>query len=276
MDRRCVVLLVSFLCSASFAAAETMPRNGTFTGYFFVDRWDQGVFACFFVKPGLTKQLQQEDWHPISLSCDEIKHPMNPGAAMIHQINKVAPVPKPAFEIRLKLDKRQIAFGTDTTLRIKVRNNSDQPLQIHRRDFNLLTTVHKRGTHPDHEVERDEIYDCFKNLYGFGRRDSMLRATMTEALFTNQGVIEMRRGAPVLTRKTGGKRVGLYAEQRPTIPKDKTKEFVYSIGHGWLINEYELQIQYRLREDEKAKQAIPYIMSPPVSLDVGTPKHNGK
>ena len=89
---------------------------------------------------------------------------------------------------------------------------------------------------------------------------------MVDALFTNEGQIPMYRGAPRLEIKKDGKwkMAGLYDEQRPEIPSEQSVEFVYTIGEGWLINEYELQVRYRPREKLEAQ----YILSPPLSFDV--------
>jgi len=186
---------------------------------------------------------------------------------MIHQIDNVARADDPPLKITLTLDDKTIVFGGETKLHIKVTNTSDNPIELYRRSFLLRTTVHKRGKHPDHEVTRDEIYDCFNNSYGFGFRSKrILRATTNDALSTNRGAIQMRGGAPVVIVDKDGKpkHAGLYDEDRPIIAGNASREFVYSIGSGWLINEYELQIHYRPRK----KMSVPYILSPPVSFDV--------
>jgi hypothetical protein len=256
------------LLFANVTTAESMPRNGTFTGYFFTDRWGQGVFDIFFVKPELVEQLAGKSWRPIVVTSNDIQQPMNPGAAMIHQIDKVARVDDPPLKIALTVDAKSIAFGAETKLHVKVTNTSDQRVELYRRDFLLCTTVHKRGTHPDHAVARDEIYDCFNNSYGFDfRTKQILRATMNDALFTNDGAIQISgRGVPALIVDRGGKakHADIYDEDRPTIPGNASREFTYSIGLGWFINEYELQIHYR----PPVKMPVPYILSPPLSFDV--------
>jgi len=257
------------LLSANFATADETPRNRTFTGYFFTDRWGQGVFDIFFVKPELIEQLTGASWRPIAVTAHDFEHPGSGWAGMIHQIENVARVDDPPLKIELTVDAKSIAFGAETKLRIKVTNTSDHRVELDRRDFYLLTTVHKRGTHPDHEVERDEIYDCFRRSYGYSRT---LRATHNDSLFTNDGAIQISsRGVPALIVIRDGKAkhaADIYDEDHPTIAGNASRTFTYSIGSGWFINEYELQVHYRPRE----KMSVPYILSPPLSFDV-TAKH---
>ncbi len=262
-----LIAIVAALLFANVATAETLPREGAFTGYFFRDRWGQGVFDIFFVKPELIEQLVDKSWRPIVVTSGDIRQLMNPGAAMIHQIENVARLEDPPLKITLTIDANSIIFGAETKLHIEVTNTSDQPVQLYRRDFRLHTTVHKRGTHPEHDVTRDEIYDCFNSSYGFGLGTKrIVRATYNDALFTNDGTIQMFGGAPRVTvvRERVTKTAGLYDEDRPSVAGNASNDFTYSIGAGWLINEYELQVQYRPREN----MTVPYILSPPLSFDV--------
>jgi hypothetical protein len=258
------------LLFANVATADEAPRKETVTGYFFTDRWGQGVFDVFFVKPELIGQLAGTSWRPLVVTSNDIEHPGSGWAGMIHQIEKVARVDDPPLKIELTVDAKSIAFGAETKLRIKVTNTSDHRVELDRCDFDLRTTVHKRGTHPDHEVERDEIYDCFRMSYGYSYSHT-LRATHNDSLFTNDGAIQISdRGVPALIVERDGKAKHAYTYDvdHPTIAGNASSEFTYSIGRGWFINEYELQIHYRPHE----KMSVPYILSPPLSFDV-TPKH---
>jgi hypothetical protein len=257
------------LLFANVATADEAPRKETVTGYFFTDRWGQGVFDGFFVKPDLIGQLTGTSWRPLVVTSNDIEHPGSGWAGMIHQIEKVARVDDPPLKIALTVDAKSIAFGAETKLRIKVTNTSDHRVELDRRDFVLLTTVHKRGTHPDHEVERDEIYDCFRMSFGFDFRT--LRATHNDSLFTKDGAIQISgRGVPALIVIRDGKAkhaADIYDEDHPTIAGNASRTFTYSIGSGGFINEYELQVHYRPHE----KMSVPYIPSPPLSFDV-TPR----
>ncbi len=256
---------VLFLSTA--VGTETLPRTGTFTGYFFVDRWGQGVFDIFFVEPSLHETISKRLWRPIRLTTDDIRQPMNPGAGMIHQITRLEEVVEPPLNITLALDSRSLKFGEHGRLHVTVRNSTEQPVELYRRDFHLRTTVNKRGVDPERQIERDSIYDSMANPYGFAIESKcLLRATMSTALFTNDGDIRMREGAPALfvARSDGDRPAGLYDEQRPMLQPGQPVDFMYAIGAGWLVNEYELQISYRPRENT----AVPNILSPPLSVDV--------
>jgi hypothetical protein len=206
------------LLLANVATADEPPRKVTVTGYFFTDRWGQGVFDVFFVKPELIGQLAGTSWRPLVVTSNDIVHPGSGWAGMIHQIDKVTRVDDPPLKIALTVDAKSIAFGAETKLRIKVTNTADHRVELDRSDFVLLTTVHKRGTHPDHEVERDEIYDCFNRSYGYSRT---LRATHNDSLFTNDGAIQISdHGVPALIVIRDGKAkhaADIYDEDHPTI-----------------------------------------------------------
>ena len=268
MHRRSFLVGASFLAIAlDRLAAESLPRKGTFTGYFFVDRWGQGWFDFLFVAPELKDRIPQQSWRPIKLTTSDIHQIMNPGAGLIRRIDRIEELSEPTLQVKLSVDRKAIAHGQSTTVHVLVENHSDSKVELYRRDFRLLTTVHRRGEDPAGKVDRDEIYDCFNNPYGTGfEKDSLLRATMSDSLFTNDGRIKMFRGAPTLQVEREGmwKRAELYDEEYPVIPPRESVEFAYAIGEGWLINEYELQIRYCPREEMGA----PYVLSPPLSFDV--------
>jgi len=264
------VLLLSF----SLSRAEEAPGEGTFTGYFFVDRWNQGVFDTFFVEPDLVDQFATQPWRPLTVVATEINQPANPGAAMIHKIQRIEPAGDTLLRITLAVDDDTIGFGQDTRLRVVVENTTKHSIELHNRHLLLRTTVHTRGTHPTDDVARDEIYDAFRNDY-FDDSDlenrrnpskRILRATLAEPLLTTGGEIKMRDGRPLLMIEKDGKEkhADLYDEALPTIDAGESQEFVFSIGKGWLINEYELQVSYQLRDEE----TVPFVFSPPVSFNV--------
>jgi len=262
-----LILAAAISMLANVASAELIPTGGTFTGYSFTDRWDQQVFDIFFVEPRAAKKLENNDWRPITLTTDDIRAD-DGGVGMIQHVEKVASIVDPDLKFTLILDKNSIPFGGETKLHVMVENTSDKPIKLDRRNIGLRITVHKRGLHPDRRVKRDEIYDCFNRSYRFNiPSERILRATMTTAMFTNTGMIQMRDGAPnvFIEREGEIKLAGLYDEDHPAIAAKSSREFVYSVGSGWLINEYELQIHYTLREKFLG---LYYILSPPVSFDI--------
>jgi hypothetical protein len=249
--------------------ADLAPNRGTFSGYFFLDRWGQGVFGVFFVEPQLARDLSKREWGPIRLTSNDIRQPMNPGAAMIHQIENVESLPEPELRIRLSIDRRTIQFAGHTKLRLTVENMSDRAVELRRGSFWLAVTVRTRGTHPQREVDRDETYDCFNNPYGMLHGSTaVIRATMTCALLTNQGEIQMRSGAPVLMIRTHGVLKIVFAgtqhEQWPDIAAGESLTCTYTIGTGWLVNEYELQVKYLQGEKREPR----HIVSRAESFDV--------
>lgn len=171
--------------------------------------------------------------------------------------------------LELKLDDKSIVYGGETQLRVKVTNKSDQPIELKRHELSLRTTVRKRGIHPKHEVKRDETYDCFKSAYSFGLppEERRLRATSGEKLFTSTGCVGMYNGMPSLVIEKDGvlKHASHNDAERALIAGNTSQEFIYSIGSGWYINEYELQVNYYYSFKTMSLRSI---LSPPLSFDI--------
>ena len=262
-----VMFLLIFLMISSYAFTEKLPTKGTFEGYFFIDRWGQGVFNYFFVSPELSNSLDKLKDNPLRIVATEINQPMNPGGAMILKIESINPLAKPHLQLGLDVSKQVIGYGKQTKLTVVIENNSDKPVSLYRRDLLLAISVNKRGVLPDQKVDRDAIFDVFNNPY-FDEKSNLicLRATTYVKLFTDKGEISMVNGHPDLyiLKEGGKKRVGIYDEEKRIVSPGKSVSFSYQIGQDWLVNEYELQLKYRPRE----KTSIEYILSKPLAFDV--------
>ncbi|MFA5795499.1 MAG: hypothetical protein WC980_10600 [Candidatus Brocadiia bacterium] len=281
-----IIILVLALFSGLIilSQAEDMPNQGVFRGYFFVDRWGQGVFDYLYVDPGLFPQLKQDEWRPVTVTATSIVQWMNPGGAMIKKISQVELPEQPQFNIKLGLINETITYGGSAILWVGITNNSKSNHTLYKRDLKLNITVHKRGTLPGGEkVERDTIYDCFNNPYDDDAVKCM-RATVSLALVMNNGKINMENGNPQLYPPKSIKQItdtsGPYpkirlvetepkivdGEKQETLARGKSTTLFYQLGDDWLINEYELQASYRPypTNDE-------YVLSKPISFDVKAP-----
>jgi hypothetical protein len=263
--RLLLALIIAGTCARLLA--DDAPTKGEFVDYFFVDRWNQGVFGSFYVDPDLHKTLRHEAWCPTKIEATEINQPMNPGGAMIRRLKSAHSLPPAKLQIQIKLDSPRVAYGSNAVLTVSISNGWDKPISLYRRDLLLAITVHERGTSPAGKPKRDEIFDCFNNPYHeFITKTQLLRATTYVKLFTDKGTIRMQKGNPdlVVLKQGESKRAGLYDEDKRTLEPGASLVFQYAIGTGWYINEYELQVRYRPRENIGVK----CVMSKPVSLDV--------
>ena len=55
--RSFLVGILTTVAAAGAVKGDTLPRKGTFTGYFFVDRWGQGWFDFLFVADDLKESV---------------------------------------------------------------------------------------------------------------------------------------------------------------------------------------------------------------------------
>lgn len=231
------VLGILLAVSCGRVTAEALPRHGEFVGYLFRDRWGQDVFDYFYVAPNVTRQLKpsSNSWEPIRLNCSEIRQPMNPGGAMIHRIDEFTRLDSPGMKLTLELEDDTVSLKDRLVVQVTVENELDKPFKLTRGGLGLRITVAARGTPPD--GERDEIFCCSRNQYGYGNMEhKRIRATVHENMsFTAE------------------------------IPGGVSREFSHVVKTDLLANEYELQVLYRPRE---GAFPVPYILSPPVSLDV--------
>ncbi|MDB5336136.1 MAG: hypothetical protein JWN70_1755 [Planctomycetaceae bacterium] len=269
--RTSLIVVIASLVLINIAAAEFFPATGTVIGYFHTDRWGQGVCDGVFVKSELTKELTTKSWRPVSVTYTGIAQPIIPGGALITRIQKVTPGIEPLQKISLTLDKKSINFGSTTKLHVKFVNASDEPFRLSIDDYQMTITVHQRGTHPKHAVERDSIYDSHKNQIQVDARSKpFLRAARGCQLSIDPGSIRMRRGDPELTteRYVEEKPTENGGDTRPFIPAKSSREFIYTLGEDWFVNEYELQVVYYLRD----KSSPGIILSPPLSFDVTAKK----
>jgi len=270
------ILLNVLLMIPSRGAADDMPREGTFTSYFFVDRWKQPRFDIFYVEPRFSEELSAKGWRPLVITSKNIHQCGNPGGAMIREIERVEIVGEVPLQIELELPKSRVRYGGAAKLAVKVKNLSDRRVEVYRRDLLLNITVHERGRLPRGDPPRDVTYDSQKDPYYDWQKDAdtravacarfFLRSTSSVPLFTDPGEISMLEGSPDLYIDKGGERkgAGLYDEVKTVIAPRKSAPLGYRIGSGWLVNEYELQVQYRL----PSPRTVVYILSRPIPFDV--------
>lgn len=270
-----IVSLLTMTCCQTYG--ETLPREGAFTGNFFVDRWGQGVFDIFFVAPEFIEDMPKNSTLPIKLTTKNIRQWMNPGGAMIHQIERLETLTEPPLKIALKVDTKAIDFGERTKLHVQVENVSDRPIKLYRRQFHLMTTIHRRGTHPKYKIGHDEIFDCLHSTYV--SRDGkirVVRATSTTDLLTDDGELRSALGSPglVIQREGEWKAADIYDTQYPVISPGKSVEFTYDICGEWLINEYEFRAVYKHWSTENTDTFV--ASSAPLSFDVTDTKNGTK
>lgn len=247
---------------------DDMPREGTFAGYFFVDRWKQPRFDVFYVEPRLTDELSAKGWRPLRIASKNIHQGGNPGGAMIRDIEKVDIVEGVPLQIELELSKGRVRYGDAAKLLVKMTNVSDKRVELYRRELLLRITVHERGRLPRSKPVRDFTYDSDKDPYTLDVASArfFLRASSCLHLFSDPGEVSMLEGSPFLYIEKRGerKRAGLYDEVKTVIAPEKSATFGYRIGSGWFVNEYELQVQYR----PPSASTVPYILSKPIAFDV--------
>ena len=277
MTTRRIILAMALL--ASFGAhvfAEMVPPSGEFTGYYFLDRWNQGVFGPLFVSPDLHKALKQSTWCPIRIKATDIYQPMNPGGAIIRSIASTIALPPPRIKIQLDIDKPVLSHGSLGILTVSLTSAWDKPIDLYRRELDLAITVHKRGVIPEGKPYGDGIFDSFNNCYiAYPATGDLCRATYYGVtLFTDDGDICMQNGSPrlIIQKNNESKSADLYDEDKRTLMPGETLAFHYSVGEDWLINEYELQAQYYSPEDIGGN----YTLSKPLSLDVVAPEKQGQ
>lgn len=269
MPRLILALLVSVLSViARVGYGDDTPREGTFVGYFFVDRWKQPRFDTFYVEPRFTEELSAKQWRPLRIISKSIHQAGNPGGAMIRQIEKVEVVEGVPLQIELEVSKSKVGYGEAAKLLVKMRNVSDTRVELYRRELLLRITVHERGRLPRSKPVRDFTHDSDKDPYTLDVASArfFLRASSCLHLFSDPGEISMVEGSPSLYIEKGGERklAGLYDEVKTVIGPQKSATFGYRIGSGWFVNEYELQVQYR----PPATSTVPYILSKPIAFDV--------
>jgi hypothetical protein len=272
---RKILLALIVVGTCSTLLADLAPTKGKFLDYFFVDRWGQGIFGSFYVDPDLHKALKRDTWCPIKIEAIRISQPMNPGGAMIRRLKSARALPPAKLQIKLESDSHRVTYNHKAVLTVSVTNGWDKPIGLYRRDLLLAITVHKRGTTPQGKPKHDEIFDCFNNPYhDFAGKTQLLRATMYEKLFTDKGDIRMKEGNPelIIQKESESKRAGLYDEDKRTLEPGASAIFRYTIGTGWYINEYELQVRYRPRENI----GVEFVVSEPMSFDVISPERIGQ
>ncbi len=260
--------MIAVLATASAALGDIAPREGTFTSYFFIDRWGQPVFDRFYVDPGLVKELSAKGWYPVTIVAKDIDQPYNPGGAMIRRIERAELAREAPLQLELNLATNRVRYGEATKLTVTLRNVSSEPVKLYRRDFLLSITAHKRGRHPLGDPVRDHMYDSQKNPYvDRARKLRFLRSTRYLHLFTETGDIRRDIGGLRLFAEKEGERKGAAPHDQifTVIPPGEVSRCDYSIGSGWHINEYELQLKYRPRPPT----AVEYILSKPIPFDVG-------
>ena len=154
---------------------------------------------------------------------------------MIHRIDRISRIDSTGLKLTLRVEDDKIGLDDELTVHVTVENESDGPVRLKRDALMLQITAASRGVSPN--GERDEIFCCQKNQYGFG-------------------TIKHQR-----IRATGHEKLAFTAE----VPRGASREFSHVVKTDLLANEYELQILYRPRE---GTFPVPYILSPPVPLDV--------
>jgi hypothetical protein len=248
-------------------AAETLPREGTFSGYFHIDRWKQPVFDIFYVDPPFAPQLEEKGWLPIRITTREIRQPANPGGGMIRQIENTEVLDKPPLEILVGVLGNRLRYGNLAKLVVTIQNRSEKPLELARDYLLLSVTLHQRGLLPEREPARDEIYDSLSNPYCDDTSNiAFLRATIGVHLYAFSRDVEMGDGRPHLLLHTEGKRRRAEISDwvANVLAPHETWTLSYTIGRGWFINEYELQVRCRTRPPSAAG----YILSKPIAFDV--------
>lgn len=232
--------------------------------YFFVDRWGQGVFGGLFVNRRLHGRLSKQPYGLLHIDGAYQHGATIPGGSRLERVARIGHSGS-NVEITMSLDKNKVEFGGQVALHARIHNNSKQPLHLQGRQLRLVTTVRRRGTVPNGAVDRDEIYDCFANSFTIGSAN-LLRATTTRPLFVSDATIISQRGSPSAVA-VENKRLDIYDEEKILIPPGASHALAYNVGGGWLINEYELQIEYRGREGTP----LEHVLSPPISFDVRPP-----
>jgi hypothetical protein len=81
--------------------AESLPRSGTFTGYYRADRWGNHTFAGFPVEPNARGAFKEHQDQLVTADLQEISQPINPGAGFVAKVGKVTPIKDAAIEIKL-------------------------------------------------------------------------------------------------------------------------------------------------------------------------------
>lgn len=177
------------------ALAEIVPTEGTFEGYFFVDRWGQPYFKTFFVSDDLTNEFQSRNWSRFLVKADDIQSHGRGG--IITSVQRVRRLPERLMSIQLQLDEHRVSYGDDTQLHVSIENRSQKPIVLHAYQIGLNITVHQRGTRPQRALSPDQIYS---NRYWqqIGNR-RMLRSTSGAVLGADESEIRMNSfGMPVL------------------------------------------------------------------------------
>lgn len=128
--------LLAALAGAPRVGGETLPRSGTFTGYYRVDRWGTHWFGGFPVEPKSRDAFKDVHDKLVTAELEEIFQPINPGPGYVQRVGKITPVADAPVEIKIawaddpdgKSVYRRIDRGGEFKFKLTVTNKLDRPL----------------------------------------------------------------------------------------------------------------------------------------------------